>query len=250
MKELWIFLSTIILVIASACKPSGSATIDLRGTQWVLSSLLGREALPGGTIQFDKDEKIYGSSGCNSFFGTYTAQGNNLKVSDIGSTLMACMEPMMQQEVDFFNALSQVQKFELQGNSLKLLDASDTVLIELTKFDTSLDGTQWIATGLNNGLEAVVSTDTTTKITLTFKDGKITGTASCNLYDASYEVNGENLKIGSITATEMACDEPLMRQEQDFFAALGKTAVYRITPNSLEFRSADGALQVSFSPAP
>jgi heat shock protein HslJ len=249
MKKFALNMFLLLAVVLTACSPSAAFTPKLGGTQWTLSSLNGQPAQPGGTINFDSNGQVNGSSGCNSYFGTYETSGDKLTFSEMGSTLMACMEPMMQQETDFFQMMSSVKSYSVEDDVLSLKDESGNTLAELKKFDTSLEGTKWIATGLNNGQEAVVSTDSTSKITLEFKDGSISGTGSCNLYGATYEVDGENITFGNITATEMACEEALMQQEREFFNALGNTATFTITPGSLEFRSADGAMQVSFIPA-
>ncbi|RME97153.1 MAG: META domain-containing protein [Chloroflexi bacterium] len=48
-----------------------------------------------------------------------------------------------------------------------------------------------------------------------------------------------------------ACESPegIMEQEQEYLAALGTAATYQISGNSLELRTAEGSLAVTFEPA-
>jgi heat shock protein HslJ len=50
----------------------------------------------------------------------------------------------------------------------------------------------------------------------------ISGLAGCNSYSGDYQVDGNQLNIGEVIATEMACEEPrgIMQQEQLYLQAL------------------------------
>ena len=57
--------------------------------------------------------------------------------------------------------------------------------------------------------------------TLLFDDkGRLSGSASCNTYTASYTIGGEGLAIGKSVSTRKACPPALMTQEQAFLAFL------------------------------
>jgi len=57
--------------------------------------------------------------------------------------------------------------------------------------------------------------------TLLFDDkGRLSGSASCNTYTASYAIGGEGLAIGKSVSTRKACPPALMTQEQVFLAFL------------------------------
>jgi heat shock protein HslJ len=58
------------------------------------------------TLEFE-DGRVAGNGGCNNFFGTYTVDGNQLTISALGSTMMACLpEEVMQQEAQVLALLS------------------------------------------------------------------------------------------------------------------------------------------------
>ena len=75
-------------------------------------------------------------------------------------------------------------------------------------------------------------------------DGKVSGSAGCNNYLATYETTGETVKIGSIASARKMCAEPtgLMEQENQFLTALASVASYQFDGERLNFRTANGAL--------
>lgn len=53
------------------------------------------------------------------------------------------------------------------------------------------------------------------RVTLNFwRDGRVTGRASCNNFMGQYQLTGEGLSIGQTATTRMACAPSLMEQEQ------------------------------------
>ena len=77
-----------------------------------------------------------------------------------------------------------------------------------------------------------------TEITAEFvsSEGTVKGSAGCNSYFGSYEVEGSQLSIpGPIGATEMYCMEPegVMDQEQEYLSTLQLAESYEIYDNEL-----------------
>lgn len=74
-------------------------------------------------------------------------------------------------------------------------------------------------------------------------DGKITGSAGCNTYFASFtEEAGRALTVGPAGSTMMACDEAIMNQETAFLSTLGAAKTYRFINGTLLVISEQGAL--------
>lgn len=65
------------------------------------------------SIAFELDGSLHGNASCNRFFGSYTLTGEGLTISNPGSTMMACEEPLMQQEQRFLSGLEAVRRFEI-----------------------------------------------------------------------------------------------------------------------------------------
>ncbi len=73
------------------------------------------------------------------------------------------------------------------------------------------------------------------RITLTFAtDGSVSGLGSCNRFNAGYTMTGEGLSISKGMSSMMACEEPVMKQEQLFLELLERVSRFSI--------AADGAL--------
>ncbi len=77
-------------------------------------------------------------------------------------------------------------------------------------------------------------------ITIRFDDGKVSGSAGCNTFGGSYQVDGDKIAISELFTTLMACPEPkgIMEQEQLILQFLGNAQKYKIV---------DGQLQIFWS---
>ena len=73
------------------------------------------------TINFEKD-RVYGFSGVNRYFGTFTADKDQIKIGNLGSTLMMGDIKDMEMESQYLKSLSQVNKIIIEGNTVTLTD--------------------------------------------------------------------------------------------------------------------------------
>ncbi|HKR14597.1 MAG TPA: META domain-containing protein [Pyrinomonadaceae bacterium] len=99
----------------------------LAGTNWRLVSFgaAGTEEniVPGTkpTLNFGEDGRASGSTGCNSFSGTYTVRGDNVSFGRMISTKRACLDQKAnQQEQMYLSALEQARSFRLTSNRLAI----------------------------------------------------------------------------------------------------------------------------------
>ena len=67
---------------------------------------------------------VSGSSGCNTFTGSYTLDGINVTIGPLASTMMACEQPVMDQEAAFLKALQTPSSVEQHGASVWLRDST------------------------------------------------------------------------------------------------------------------------------
>lgn len=139
-KFMILALGIITVLLAAGCSGSGTPptsnptpSAGLTGIEWTLVEMMGAEPLTGSTITLKLDgESISGRAGCNSFGGQYLLQGSGLTIGDAVATEMFCETPagIMQQERNFFQALSQTASFALQGERLELRNtAGETILV-------------------------------------------------------------------------------------------------------------------------
>jgi heat shock protein HslJ len=161
--------------------------------------------------------------------------------------MMACEEPVMNQEQAYFKALTDSKSFTATAETLTLLDSGGKVLAEYKAVSQDLAGTSWMVNSYNNGNQAVVSVLEGSELTAEFaSDGTLSGSSGCNTFTGGYTVDGEKITIGPLATTMMACEEDLMNQEAQYLAALQSAAVYSIDGNTLQLRTADDALAALF----
>ncbi len=78
-------------------------------------------------------QRIGGSSGCNTFQGPYTQNGNLAAIGPLATTQMACPEDVMAQETAFLKALQGIGRIEPRGQRLELTDLSGKVVVALIR---------------------------------------------------------------------------------------------------------------------
>lgn len=147
-KHLLILLAALLAVIALvACAapattqpeaPTGHVQPDppvgqpgLSGTKWILTELNGAAPIAdrAPTLEFGADGQATGNSSCNQYFGSYTIDGQTLNFGQLGSTMMGCEEPVMQQEVSFLQTLGTAAIFTVAGDTLTITTAADATLV-------------------------------------------------------------------------------------------------------------------------
>ena len=65
-------------------------------------------------------------------------------------------------------------------------------------------------------------------VTLSFMDGRVSGSSGCNRFMGGYAVTGEGLRLDGIATTRMACPAPKMEAEQAVLAALASVTRFDI----------------------
>ena len=203
------------------------------------------------TLEFTPPDRAGGSDGCNNYATTYTVDGDAITFAPNGiSTMMACPDPIMAQATAYQAALASAATFAVADGTLTLSDASGGAVAVFAAQSTELAGTSWDVINYNNGNQAVVGMIEGVNLTANFgADGTINGFAGCNNYSGGYTTDGANgIAIGPLAVTMMMCVEPegIAEQEMQYLAALETAAVYRISGDQLELRTADDALAALF----
>jgi heat shock protein HslJ len=102
-----------------------------------------------------------------------------------------------------------------------------------------LAGSEWRPSKIG---KTVISTEA--GLFVQFKgDGKLAGHGGCNRFFGQYKILGNEIEIGSVSATRMACPELTMNREMDFFAALEWAKSFRRDKTNLVLFDATGKQQ-------
>ena len=149
MKRVLVMLSLLSVVLGLiACGIGEDNTIVndtgeamLEDTVWVLESygeagnLKAMLADTDITIEFKSEEdKFDGSGGCNSYFGGYETDKNELTINfPIGSTAMSCGEQIDQQEHEYLELLQTTDTFQIQDGKLTISSSGNKVLVFVGK---------------------------------------------------------------------------------------------------------------------
>jgi putative lipoprotein len=244
MKLLLAPLTVLAALVMVALALPGAVNADdaptnnpLAGTGWYLLENKGAPMIEGTsiTLSFDKNGQVGGSGGCNSYGGSYTVDGNSLRFSDVFSTLMACVDNMLnQQEADYFAALSQVTGYRRIGPERLVLDLSDGSALVFVAIP-ALPGSAWVL--IDDGLpsrERLITADS--GVTLTFdKDGGADIDTGCNgSYYTTYRLEVGALTFFPIISARARCEnEQTAAIEDHLFAALEATTHYTILSDQL-----------------
>ena len=105
-----------------------------------------------------------------------------------------------------------------------------------------LDGTSWDLQDFNFDRQPVLPD---TPITLEFAGDQISGSGGCNSYNASVSsAGGQALTVGPIAATKMACPDPIMDQETQYFTALQNVMQWSYLAGqlALTYQNEDGSI--------
>ena len=131
-----LFLGVLALVTV-ACAETAVETDGLEDTKWILESY-GEPGNLQAVIEgsqasalFDSAEgRVTGSASCNSYFGEYQLNKNELSVPLLANTEMYCMEPegIMDQEQEYLKALSTAESYKVEDGKLQI-DCGDQILV-------------------------------------------------------------------------------------------------------------------------
>lgn len=78
-------------------------------------------------LGFD-NERFYGFSGVNNYFGNYIKQKDNIRLVTVGMTRMSGTPEMIHREKNYLDKLQEVNNYKLKGKELILFDDEKEVL--------------------------------------------------------------------------------------------------------------------------
>lgn len=244
---------SLMAIVAGCSGGTGGTGGDLEG-DWQLTSqsvdgtlaVIPSEVTPDATFS---SGAVAGSAGCNRYAGTYTIDGNALKIALGPMTLMACQPPASDVETAYIANIGEIRTYTATSDALTMYDSGgNAILAYSVRTSASLTGVTWHATGYNNGNGGVVSMATGSDPTALFDAaGTVSGDAGCNSFMGPAVVDGSAIKIGPLASTRKACaDDAITTQETAYLAALEGSTTYAIHGTKLELRDAGGSLMVSF----
>ena len=257
-----LLIAAVSLLIAACSASSSNPTspsapptgTTLEGPTWVLTAgIPGAPRSGRGVIDITfENGHASGSSGCNSYGGSYTVAGSSLKFGPLTSTMMACADSsIMSREAAYVAALDKVDAYAISGTTLTLSGPSVNLVYSHQAAPASLPlvGSHWMLNTLFSGTTA--STVIGTPPDATFAtDGSVSGSDGCNRYHATYVAGADRaLKVGPLAGTKMACEQAVVDQANAFAQAMVSVAPYAIEGSVLTLRDAAGNPLLGFQGA-
>lgn len=241
-------------VLVAACSGSdGETHMDSLEGPWAIETVADsegglREPVEGTSPHLEfTGSAIAGNTGCNSFSGSVQVGADGtFAVGDLASTLIGCDPFRSAQEANIHRALGDADRWAVEATTA-VLSANGVAVMEMSMTDTSLAGSQWSVTSINNGHGGVQSVAEGSNPTLLFgDDGHLSGSTGCNNMNATYATGNGLLSVGPVGTTKKLCGTPagIMEQEQNMVNALTNTASYSIAGDTLRTVDRNGATQL------
>lgn len=119
--------SAVALFLSACASSPGANAPDLASTAWTATSINGAPVV-GETaprLQFGGQYRVFGSTGCNRFFGIYEQDGAALYMRGLAASRMACEAPVMTQEANYMAILGAANGFASTPGQSLTVRASD-----------------------------------------------------------------------------------------------------------------------------
>lgn len=226
---------------------------DIDSQRWNLIEING-----GGVesskafVEFVSAEKRFaGNAGCNRMFGKFEMNGNEIKLSGIGTTKIFCSaEDVMKLEGDFIKTLERTTRFEQKGETLDFYAGNNLILkfSEVAKTVSDGENSNTVKLGDKKWILASIAGKPLPKIeTVPFlvfdkQKGSAGGNSSCNSFGGSYKTEGDKISITEIISTFIACGDERMNIEREFLGGLQKATRFEIKAGKLNLYEGDTLL--------
>ncbi len=99
----------------------------LLGQEWKIESIAGGGVIDNShaTLHFLANGRLAGSATCNRILGSYASEDNKqLRIEQVGSTMMACPEALMNQERKLLQLLPKVQRYRIDASGALVLETA------------------------------------------------------------------------------------------------------------------------------
>ena len=234
--------------------------IDLAGTQWrLLAEGDWEEDAPSVTLVFLDDYRAAGVAACRDYFATYGGAEGRIGfpwMSMVRSSYPSCSDEIRRLEGRFTTALSQARDYSVdkdEGSSRLMIRTSRGKTLT---FEPLLPAVESIADG-NWVLKAFVKVHVTEsgmrllrvtnplqgpEITVSFREGGVSGSAGCNSYSAQHSIGDAEIAFTSPGVTRRVCATPdgVMQQETRFLNLLPSLTKFHIYGERLFIYAEDG----------
>jgi heat shock protein HslJ len=240
-------------LLAAACSvgPGAQPVENVAGRQFLSTGVTEKGAprpLEDGTrIQLAFEAvRLSANAGCNTMSGGYTITAGQLLVGDLATTMMACAQPLMNQDQWLAAFLNKRPLIRVSGNDLTL-EADGTIISfvdrEVAEPDAELVGTLWTLESVTANQAVTVYNVTPAPRLVLAPGGNVTFTTGCNDGFGTYTSTDTSITFSALGTTKKACEPTAMTLESQVLSVLGAgTVAYEIDGSSLTLKVGDNGL--------
>ncbi len=131
-KIIEVVLGALLIFTAYSLLFANNIPQEIIGEHHLIDGSLDTKILSKGriTLAIDKDGKLEGTSAVNHYGGSIIIKNDSIEFSDIFHTEMASMDPELNElELEYYELLSKINRFEMNDNHLVFLENTDELLI-------------------------------------------------------------------------------------------------------------------------
>ena len=125
----------------------------------------------------------------------------------------------------------------------KGLDNRSTIKVEVAEAPQPTEEPTDPSEALEDREWAAVSVLENTEITAIFLRGKVSGSGGCNTYTGNYQTSDNTITISDLQGGRVACDQPIMDQENAYLTALAAASSFQVQGDQLVINTAVAPLQ-------
>ena len=133
MKKILLIVAVAAVTMAACCKKTTAEAYDFAGKKLQLIELNGKEYAPATTVRpveinFDKENRMNGTTGCNLFNGAYAVKADTLSFPQpIAMTRMMCDEASNQIEISITKLLNGASTYTVTNDIISLFNGETLV---------------------------------------------------------------------------------------------------------------------------
>jgi heat shock protein HslJ len=217
----------------------------------LLTTIDGVQTLGGVpvTAVFGALDTLTGSSGCNDYDASYTAEAGQITISELTvvSDIPCRSEQAATEESAYLDFLSRATNYTLDEFQLTLCNSNNTDCLEYVSAATLiLENVSWVVEQYQNDAGVLVEVlPDGPAMTAIFHDSLVQGYGGCSNYQASYTLVNETVTFqdAEILQTGVdtgACPEERVNQQALYLKAIGQAQSYAIEELELHLFNANG----------
>ncbi len=241
MKSIFATMAAAAAAIATGCA-GGKGTTPVIAGKWYISDAYGTSTANGmetAYISFGEGGEMNGNASINNFFGSYSQDGDELILTNIGLTQM--MGPNIEIEDAVVRAINNLKTINVSGDTAIVKDGKGEAIMTLVRETATAETEPASLTGRWSITEAYGNSTANAADTavIEFMEQGVSGNTGANNFMGNYTNDGSSLTFADINTTKMAAG-PYRETEQSVLNALNAARTVKISGDTALVADTDG----------